>query len=54
MILLHDLVEAMEVYAKMKRTVFLAYEEHRHGVGRGGRMDEAGHQVLVKELVEGL
>ena len=50
MILLHDLVEAAEVYAKMKRAVFLAYEEHRRGVGRRGRMDEAGCQVLIEKL----
>ena len=35
MILLCDLVEAVEVYAEMKRAIFLAYEEHRCGVGRG-------------------
>ena len=54
MILLCDLVEATEVYAKTKRAIFLAYEEHRHSVGGGGRVDEAGSQVLIEELVEGL
>ena len=54
MILLHDLVEAAEVYTKTKRAIFLAYKEHRCGVGRRGRMDEAGGQVLIEELAEGL
>ena len=54
MILLRDLVEATEVYTKAERTVFLAYEEHRHGVGGRGRMNEAGRQVLIEKLAEGL
>ena len=35
-------------------TVFLVYEEHRCGMGRGGRTDEAGRQVLIEKLAEGL
>ena len=54
MIHLCDLIKAMEVYAETKRAVFLAYKEHRHGVGGRGRTDEAGSQVLIEELAEGL
>ena len=49
MILLCDLVKAMEVYAETKRAIFLACKEHRCSMGRRGGTDEAGSQVLERE-----